>query len=38
MTECYELINCEEGYFPISSVCRWSTVPGSGSYFWRDRS
>ena len=38
VAERYELINCEEGYYPVSSMCRWSTVSGSGSYFWCDQS
>ena len=24
MTDRYELINREEGHYPISSMCRWS--------------
>ena len=37
MTERYELINREEGSYPISSMCRWFRVSKSGYYSWRDR-
>ena len=37
MTERYELINREEGSYPISLTCRWSGVSKSGYCSWRDR-
>ena len=37
MTERYELINREEGSYPISLMCRWSRVSRSGYCSWRDR-
>ena len=37
MTDRYELINREEGSYPISSMCRRSRVSKSGYYSWRDR-
>ena len=37
MTDRYELINREEGHYPISSMCRWSRVSKSGYYSWRDQ-
>ena len=32
VTDRYELINREEGSYPISSMCRWSRVSKSGYY------
>ena len=37
MTERYELINREEGSYPVSLMCRWSRVSRSGYCSWRDR-
>jgi len=37
VTDRYELINREEGSYPISSMCRRSRVSKSGYYSWRDR-
>ena len=37
MTDRYELINREEGSYPISSMCRWFRVSKPGHYSWRDR-
>lgn len=37
MIDHYELINREEGSYPISSMCRWSRVSRAGCYSWRDR-
>ena len=37
MTERYEVINREEGHYPISSMCRWAGVSWSGYYSWSDR-
>ncbi|WP_425320938.1 IS3 family transposase [Actinomyces bowdenii] len=37
MSQKYELINREEGNYPISSMCRWARVSRSGYYSWRDR-
>ena len=37
VTDRYELINREEGHYPISSMCRWSRVSKSGHYSWLDR-
>jgi len=34
--ERYELINREEGSYPIFLMCRWSGVSKSGCYSWRD--
>ncbi|SPT52526.1 Uncharacterised protein [Actinomyces bovis] len=37
MSKNYELINREEGSYPISSMCRWARASRSGYYSWRDR-
>jgi len=37
VTERYELINREEGSYPVSLMCRWSRVSRSGYCSWRDR-
>ncbi|RRD23351.1 IS3 family transposase [Actinomyces bowdenii] len=37
MSQKYELINREEGNYPISSMCHWSKVSRSGYYSWKDR-
>ena len=37
VTDRYELINREEGSYPISSMCRWFRVSKPGYYSWRDR-
>ena len=34
--ELCELINWEEGYCPVSSMCRWAEVSRSGYYSWRE--